>query len=129
VGQLWVVVVKISLFSITSAGKFAVLHSFCSANYCDDGGVGGFMVSHGGIFYGTLGTGGAHGFDGMFSATSAGDFKLLYSFCSEVGCADGENLTSPPFDWLLVAPNGTLYGTAPSGGKYEANGTLFRLIP
>lgn len=49
--------------------------------------------------------------------------SVLYSFCSQPGCADG----SYP-NGLVQATNGNFYGTTESGGAYSA-GTVFELSP
>jgi len=52
-------------------------------------------------------------------------FKTLYSFCSQNGCADGED----PLAGLLIDASGNLYGTTLSGGKsvVQNGGVVFQL--
>src|SRR5690242_7394161 len=58
------------------------------------------------------------------SASAAYRFKELYPFCSFSGCLDG----GAPTGRLVLGRDGTLYGTAQFGGKYN-NGVVFDLIP
>lgn len=61
----------------------------------------------------------------LLSAVEYGraDEKTLYSFCSQTGCPDGAN----PYAGL-VEVNGTLYGTASTGGS-NGMGTVFSVDP
>src|SRR5205814_1557021 len=54
----------------------------------------------------------------------AGKFKLLYSFCALVNCADGNAPVAP----LLMDSAGDLYGTTAQGGARHA-GAIFQLRP
>lgn len=51
---------------------------------------------------------------------------VLYSFCSQPGCADGYN----PFSALVMDKKRNLYGTTYQGGTNEngGNGTLFEIL-
>jgi uncharacterized repeat protein (TIGR03803 family) len=49
---------------------------------------------------------------------------VLYKFCSQPKCADGE----APFAGLIWDPAGNLYGTTIEGGPY-GGGTVFKLAP
>ena len=58
--------------------------------------------------------------------TSSGVLTTLYSFCSESGCADGDG----PYDALVQATNGDLYGTTLWGGVNDSvGGTIFKITP
>src|SRR5579862_2303516 len=64
------------------------------------------------------------------SAAESGNFTetVLYSFCSQAGCADGTGPTG------VIAVKGTLYGTTIQGGsgcvsQPEGCGTVFSLDP
>jgi uncharacterized repeat protein (TIGR03803 family) len=48
--------------------------------------------------------------------------KVLYTFCSAVGCSDG----NAPLAGIVFDPAGHLYGTTELGGRYDA-GTVFEL--
>ncbi len=54
---------------------------------------------------------------------TAWTYKVLYSFCSEPGCADGAN----PAASLIMDKTGNLFGTTESGG--DNGGTVFELTP
>ncbi|MGA7355537.1 MAG: choice-of-anchor tandem repeat GloVer-containing protein [Candidatus Cybelea sp.] len=109
-----------AIFAITRTGKERVLYSFGGP----DGGtpVAGLIVVNG-VLYGTTtygGTGSACGSQGcgtIFSITTAGKEKVLYSFGTASN--DGEN---PAGD--LVAVSGKLYGTTDFGGT-NGYGTIF----
>jgi uncharacterized repeat protein (TIGR03803 family) len=70
-----------------------------------------------GVFYGTTPSGGSNGYGVIFSITSAGDFKSLYSFDYTNGSA--------PDAGLVFGGDRCLYGTTYSGGESDY-GTLFR---
>ena len=55
---------------------------------------------------------------------AASGYKVIYSFCSQDGCADGDF----PHAALIRDPSGTLYGTTESGGAGNG-GTIFALVP
>ena len=78
------------------------------------------MINANGILYGTTAYGGAHGFGTVFSITTSGKYKILYSFGSSGSpCCDGQN------PWAgLIDVNGTLYGTTAGGGTLGV-GTVF----
>jgi uncharacterized repeat protein (TIGR03803 family) len=51
---------------------------------------------------------------------------VLYSFCSQAHCADGQQPEAPPY----IDDAGNLYGTAEFGGQSKAQGgTVFELSP
>jgi uncharacterized repeat protein (TIGR03803 family) len=74
--------------------------------------------------YGTTDGGGAHGGGTIFKITTAGTLTTLYSFCTESGCADGEN----PEAGLVLATDGNLYGVTFAGGLYNY-GSVFKISP
>jgi uncharacterized repeat protein (TIGR03803 family) len=117
-----------TVFSITAAGKFTVLHSFSGT---DGGGpVGGTLVQGAnGNLYGTTTYGGLDncpiGNCGtIFEITPTGKFTSLYSFCAQSGCPDGYN----PYAGLVLASDGNFYGTTALGGT-SGVGTVFRMTP
>jgi len=119
-----------------STGAETVLYSFCSQRNCLDGlipdaaliNVNSFVN---GLLYGTTEVGGngtlcqpACSGGTVFSLdASTGAEKVVYSFCSQKDCADGES----PFAGL-VNVNGILYGTTGYGGA-ENYGTVFAINP
>jgi uncharacterized repeat protein (TIGR03803 family) len=74
--------------------------------------------------------GGAHGVGTVFEITTGGTLTTLYNFCSQTGCADGEE----PFGGLVQATDGNFYGTTVAGGTtHSCNsftcGTVFKITP
>lgn len=69
--------------------------------------------------------GGSNAGGTVFSISTAGVFKLLYTFCSEAACADGET----PYGALIQATDGNFYGTNSTGGAVVGYGTVFQLTP
>jgi uncharacterized repeat protein (TIGR03803 family) len=132
-----------TVFKITPSGTLTTLHSF-------DGTDGKYpyaalIQATNGNLYGTTPYGGNSGaclragyFDGcgtVFKITTSGMLTTLYSFCSQVYCADGQY----PFAGLIQATDGNLYGTTGYGGANESCtqgfpfpigcGTVFRITP
>ena len=75
-----------------SATTLETLYSFCSQSGCVDGAspIAGLIMDAKGHLYGTTNGGGAHGQGTVFELTPAGRETVLYSFCPQNGCADGE---------------------------------------
>jgi uncharacterized repeat protein (TIGR03803 family) len=81
-----------------------------------------------GNLYGTTQGGGANNVGTVFRLNEAGKLKVLYSFCSQVGCPDGYQ----PFAGLVLATDGNFYGTTDLGGDvtcpfYGTCGTVFKI--
>jgi uncharacterized repeat protein (TIGR03803 family) len=76
-----------------------------------------------GTLYGTTFYGGSYGAGTVFSITTSGMEKLLYSFCSQNACADGSNPSAG-----LIDVSGTLYGTTEYSCAH-GDGTAFALTP
>jgi uncharacterized repeat protein (TIGR03803 family) len=129
-----------TVFSLTPAGKFALLHTFAAGTNktYPNGNLPGFVAegSDGKIYGTTLfgGVGGCNGYCGSgvlyrVSKTGTG-FQVLHKFCSQANCTDGG-------DGALVAgTDGNLYGASVSGGTgascgqyYQGCGTIFRVTP
>ncbi len=111
-----------TVFRITSAGAFTVLHSF------DGNGAfpsAALIQGTDGNFYGTTYEGGNSGAclggcGAVFKVTAGGVFTLLHS----LDLTDGEEPAAP----LLQASNGIFYGTTFEGGK-TGLGEIFRISP
>ena len=73
--------------------------------------------------YGTTEYGGDAGDGTVFEVTPKGHETILYSFCSQAGCADG----SYPDAGLIADSSGNFYGTTSGGGANGNYGTVFRL--
>jgi uncharacterized repeat protein (TIGR03803 family) len=115
-----------TVFKITPGGPLATLYSFCAQSGCADGATpyGTLIQAENGDLYGTTDGGGAHGGGTIFKITTAGTLTTLYSFCTESGCADGEN----PEAGLVLATDGNLYGVTFAGGLYNY-GSVFKISP
>jgi uncharacterized repeat protein (TIGR03803 family) len=124
-----------TIFKITPSGKLTTLYSFCSQPGCADGSNPwvGLVQAAKGDLYGTTAFEGANssvcsGACGtVFKVTPSGTLTTLYSFCSQAGCADGNN----PQGALVQAASGNLYGTTARGGEDNCPGsggcgTIFR---
>ena len=117
-----------------NTGVETVLHTFCSQQNCADGaGPHADLIDVNGTLYSTTGGGGASGQGAVFSLDpSTGAETVLYSFCSQQNCADGQY----PYAGLIDV-KGKLYGTAVYGGtggcSFYGNsvgcGTVFALKP
>lgn len=125
------------VFKLTSKGKYAVLHTFCEqGGKCSDGvnPHAGLVLDQRGNLYGTTSGGGSE-FSGagvVFKITPESKETVLYSFCSQSNCADGED----PQTGLVFDGKGNLYGTTLYGGAYDycgefgiGCGVVFKLTP
>jgi uncharacterized repeat protein (TIGR03803 family) len=118
-----------TVFSITTSGAEKVLHSFTYPPVDGNTPTAG-LVDVNGTLYGTTTYGGANLYFGMvFSVSTSGTEKELYSFG---GGSDGAH----PAGASLIDVNGTLYGTTPQGGTgcitghsghFAGCGTVFAL--
>jgi uncharacterized repeat protein (TIGR03803 family) len=121
-----------------------VLYSFClkGGNRCTDGALplASLIMDGAGNLYGTTINGGAgiNGVEGgvVFELTpnqskTAWTEKVLYTFCSQTNCTDGE----APIGGLTMDGAGNLYGTTYYGGKQNSAcfngscGVVFELTP
>jgi uncharacterized repeat protein (TIGR03803 family) len=123
----------------------SVLYTFCSQSGCADGEwpIAGLIEDTSGDLYGTTSAGGATITVSGNTTTGGTVFKLtpngdgsysesvLYSFCSQSGCTDGEG----PGAGLIEDAFGSLYGTTSYGGAncqygYDGAGcgTVFELV-
>jgi uncharacterized repeat protein (TIGR03803 family) len=105
-----------TIFSVTTAGKEAVLYKFKDASdgSCSDG---CSLTKLGGMLYGTAVRGGQKRNGSVFSITPGGAFKTLYSVPS------GGKVAGWPRA-ALTDVAGTLYGTM-SLGPLDKKGTVF----
>ncbi|MBV9232908.1 MAG: hypothetical protein JO030_02595 [Candidatus Eremiobacteraeota bacterium] len=105
-----------TVFAITPNGSLKVLHAFGSRRGDGWTPVTG-LVAVNGTLYGTTKNGGQYGDGTVFSITTDGREKVLYSFR---GDPDGWQPEAK-----LTYLNGMLYGTTRFGGGSEACGHLF----
>jgi uncharacterized repeat protein (TIGR03803 family) len=111
-----------------AASTYKKLYSFCAQTNCADGGtpVAGLLRDPSGTLYGAaLGGGPQGGITGtVFALVPDGadwQYQVLYGFCSQAGCADGETPTAG----LIEDAQGNLYGTTSGGGN--RSGVVFKL--
>jgi uncharacterized repeat protein (TIGR03803 family) len=102
-----------------------VVYSFCSQQNCADGALPpAGLINAGGVLYGTTQKGGSSGNGTVFSFDpKTGAEQVVYSFCSQQNCTDGQYP-----DASVLDENGTLYGTTQKGGS-SGKGTVFSLDP
>jgi uncharacterized repeat protein (TIGR03803 family) len=114
-----------TVYKMTIGGKLTTLYSFCGMPLCSDGGnPAGLIQGSNGEFYGVTQQGAEGGSGTFFELTSLGQFKLLYSFCAQQGCADGGSPGASP----IQATNGNFYGTATVGGLH-GTGVVYEITP
>ncbi len=85
----------------------------------------GVIQAMDGNFYGVA-FGGAHDKGEVFRMTPTGALSTVYSFCSQLKCADGEDPAAVP----VLGGDGSLYGVAPAGGNNFAGqgaGTFWKV--
>jgi uncharacterized repeat protein (TIGR03803 family) len=110
-----------------SNGTVTTLHSFNRHKNHDGDTPNGLIQAKNGIFYGTTGQGGTNpgivgfGAGTVFQITSDGTESILYNFCSETDCADGDGPSA-----VIQGRDGAIYGTASLFGAY-GNGTVFKI--
>jgi len=122
-----------TLFKITQAGQFTVLHNFGVES--GDGGQpsGGLVFDQKGNLYGNTFAGGANCPEGgcgtVFRITPENQETVVYSFCAEGDCSGGEW----PMGNLVLDHAGNLYGVTQAGGDQSGGaygpGVVFRLVP
>jgi uncharacterized repeat protein (TIGR03803 family) len=112
------------VFKLETTGTETVLHNF--AGFPTDGsGPYAVMRDPAGNFYGTTSGGGAFGAGVVFELETTGKETVLYSFLEFTGSTfDASNASGT----LLRDAAGNLYGTAASGGDFNA-GVVFKLTP
>ncbi len=118
-----------TIFQITPKGEKSsekVLYSFCSMKHCADGSLPqGGVLDQNGDFVGVARQGGAN------STTGGTVFKfhddsllVMYSFCAENACTDGQN----PVTGVALDASGDVFGVT-QGGGVNFNGSVFELTP
>jgi len=132
-----------TIFSLTPAGKFTLLHTFVQGtgkNFANGEGPVSLMEGPDGNLYGITASGG-HGYDNpsgflgyglVFRIGKTGsDFQVIHQFCSVTPyCNDGAD----PAGGLVVGADGNIYGATSEGGTGSgcaepACGTIFRVTP
>lgn len=106
-------------------GKFEVLYSF-GANSTDAAyPYAGVTLEKDGTLLGTTYIGGANNAGAVFKLAPDGAETVLYSFCAQSKCADGQT----PYGGLIVDGTGNIFGTTYLGGSGAADGTVYKLAP
>ena len=112
-----------TVFKITPSGSLTTLHSFSITDGFNV--VAGLVQGTDGNFYGTtVNGGGGQNVGEVFKITPSGTLTVLYSFCSQANCTDGNY----PKAALMQASDGNFYGTTSSGGVHN-QGTVFTITP
>ncbi|HXR17713.1 MAG TPA: choice-of-anchor tandem repeat GloVer-containing protein [Terriglobales bacterium] len=111
----------LSLVLSLSAQTFTSLVSFNGSNGAYPESMSLVQGTDGNL-YGTAPSGGAHSGGTVFKVTPTGTLTTLYSFCAQTNCTDGEE----PLAGLVLATNGTFYGTTSVGGA-NGDGTVFSI--
>ena len=112
-----------TVFKLSPGGTETVLYSF-GASSATDGYEprGALILDAEGNLYGTTELGGANGGGTVFKLSPSGTETILYNFCAEPSCADGNS----PLGSLIMDKRGNLYGTTYNGGAHD-QGTVFKL--
>ena len=106
-----------------------VLYSFCAQANCTDG-TGpraALSIDPNGNLFGTASEGGQFQGGAVFEVSPNGGTyteSVLYSFCAQANCTDGEE----PDGGVMLDQSGNLFGTARGGGTSN-DGVLFELVP
>jgi uncharacterized repeat protein (TIGR03803 family) len=112
-------------YKLTTAGKLTTLYTFCPKLFCSDGEYPmGLIQASNGNFYGVAEKGGKYQYGTFFELGSAGQFKLLHTFCAQQRCVDGATPEASP----MQASDGNFYGTASSGGSH-GQGVVYKITP
>jgi uncharacterized repeat protein (TIGR03803 family) len=115
-----------TLFKITPAGVFSVVHAFCSLANCADGQWPTLPPIQGsdGNLYGTTIAGGPADAGVLYDLTAAGRFNVVHTFlCYGTIC----NLGGAPVGVVQDAER-NLFGITAGGGIY-GDGTFFEITP
>jgi uncharacterized repeat protein (TIGR03803 family) len=108
--------------------KYSILYGFKGGTADGCSPQAGLTLDTAGNLYGTTVGGRTNDEGTVFKLRSNPDGtwteSVLYSFCSESNCADGQN----PAAGLIFDAAGNLYGTTQWGGTGDA-GTVFKLAP
>jgi uncharacterized repeat protein (TIGR03803 family) len=115
-----------TIYQLSSTGTLKTIYKFCKTGGCQDGSNPvGLVEGLDGNFYGVTTEGGANGYGAVFKVTRYGGLTVIYSFCSQTGCADGIGPTG-----LLLGSDGNFYGTTANIGSNGAvPNTIFQVTP
>jgi uncharacterized repeat protein (TIGR03803 family) len=106
----------LSLAVRAQAQTFSYFANF-SARY---GGSSVMQATDGNLYMG--GGPGAYGQGAILRVTPSGGFNVLYSFCSQRGCPDGNYPST-----LILGSDGNFYGATEGGGNRVGGGTVYKM--
>jgi uncharacterized repeat protein (TIGR03803 family) len=112
-----------TVFELSPEKKEEVLYSF-KGGFDGSGPSDSLVLDGDGDLYGTTDGGGAYEGGAVFRITPKGKESLLYSFCANRYCTDGES----PHSSVIFDNAGNLYGTTAEGGLYQG-GVVFKITP
>jgi uncharacterized repeat protein (TIGR03803 family) len=102
-----------TIYQLSLDGTFKTIYKFCKSGTCTDGRLpDGLVQGLDGDFYGVTIAGGTNGDGVVFKVTKFGGLTVLYNFCSQTNCADGEAPSS-----LILGSDGNFYGTTVNDGS------------
>jgi uncharacterized repeat protein (TIGR03803 family) len=112
-----------TVFRLAPEGTMTVLHDFKGDR---DGNLplANLLLDNRGNLYGTTWSGGAHSGGTVFRIAPDGTETVIYAFCAQANCTDGQS----PQSSLIADKEGNLYGTTVGGGN-PGGGTVFKLAP
>ena len=108
-----------TIFRVTASGVQTNLYNFNHLNGSGGAPFGGLVLGPDNKYYGMTEAGGSNNLGTYYRISHEGVFELLGNF---TGAANG----GQPFDEMVVASDGNLYGTTSSGGS-DGVGTIFQL--
>jgi uncharacterized repeat protein (TIGR03803 family) len=111
-----------TVFKVTSSGSESVLHSFAGPRSDGEDPIGSLTLDAAGNVYGTTESGGEFGGGTVYKLTATGTERVLYNFCSQSLCTDGNG----PLGGIVRDSAGELYGTTNWGGTSN-EGVVFEL--
>jgi len=119
-----------TVFTLTTAGGFTTIHSFCGFFGCGDGAYpyAGLALGRDGNFYGTNHSSGAQEWGIFYEITPGATVTTRYNFCVFTDCTDG----GYPGSGLVQGTDGSFYGTTTEGGTSfpqcaSGCGTIFKV--
>jgi uncharacterized repeat protein (TIGR03803 family) len=118
-------VLAVAAATVAHAQTFKVLYNFGSKTGDPYSPEYGTRIAQGrdGDLYATGTLGGATGNGAAFKITPSGKLTVLYSFCSQQGCSDGQI----PFGGLTLGTDGSFYGTTENGGGSADAGIVYKM--
>jgi uncharacterized repeat protein (TIGR03803 family) len=106
-------------FSLAVRGQAQTFSYFTNFS-ARDGGSSVMQATDGNLYMG--GGPGAYGHGAILRVTPSGGFNVLYSFCSQRGCPDGNYPAT-----LILGSDGNFYGATEGGGNRFGGGTVYKM--